>query len=376
MSTDTQETLSTETNVRPETENTIRPSGNPRTGGMDESNPAWTFRPIDVETLLEEPEEKVPWILDGYLAQGLLTLLAGPPKLGKTTLAYDAIVAVATGQPFLNRDVAQAKVLLLGLEEHRRDIVARLRGKGGDKLAGQVKVIFGPLPFTPALFKELAQFINQEQIGLVVVDTIHAWWRLSDENDAAEVMRKGYPLLEAIRRTEAAWLGLAHTRKGGGEGGEEIRGSSVLLGLVDVAVSMKRTESGDPQRCLTSYTRYGDTPRQLIIEFREEDGYRCLGSPEEVSGEVKAERLYAALTDTGQTVEALKKMTGLTKQGISRAVTRLGEKIVREGEGRKGDPSRYRRNSVCPSTHPESGTLDESNSILEASAPEQEPAHA
>jgi len=199
MPTDTQETLLTETDVRPETENTIRPNGNPRTGGMDESNPAWTFRPIDVETLLEEPEEKVPWILDGYLAQGLLTLLAGPPKLGKTTLAYDAIVAVATGQPFLNRDVAQAKVLLLGLEEHRRDIVARLRGNGGDNLAGQVKVIFGPLPFAPALFKELAQFIAQEQIGLVVVDTIHAWWGLKDENDAAEVMRKGYPLLEAIR---------------------------------------------------------------------------------------------------------------------------------------------------------------------------------
>ncbi len=69
---------------------------------------------------------------------------------------------------------------------------------------------------------------------------------------------------------------------------------------------------------------------------------------------------------------------GLTKQEVSRAVTRLGEKIVREGEGHKGDPSRYRRNSVCPSTHPESGTLDESNSSNEDEAvvPEQEPAHA
>jgi len=374
MPTDTQETLSTETNVRPETENTIRPTDTPGAGGMDESNPAWTFRPIDVETLLEEPEEEVPWILDGYLARGLLTLLAGPPKLGKTTLAYDAIVAVATGQPFLNRDVAQAKVLLLGLEEHRRDIVARLRDNGGDKLAGQVKVIFGPLPFTPALLKELAQFINQEQIGLVVVDTIHAWWGLSDENDAAEVMRKGFPLLLAIRRTRAAWLGLAHTRKGGGEGGEEIRGSSALLGLVDVAVTMKRTESGDPQRCLTSFSRYADTPRKLIIEFGP-DGYRHLGSPEELSAEGKGEKLWAALTDTEQTVEALRNTTGLTKQEVSRAVTRLGEKVIRDGEGHKGDPYRYRRNSIRPSTHSESETPDESNSSNEAVVQEQELAH-
>jgi RecA-family ATPase len=50
-----------------------------------------------------------------------------PPKLGKTTLAYDAIVAAATGKSFLGREVIKKKVLLLGLEEHRRDIVARLR---------------------------------------------------------------------------------------------------------------------------------------------------------------------------------------------------------------------------------------------------------
>ena len=132
----------------------IRPPSIPSTGGLDESHsmPVLVpdkpvFAPVDIGDLYEEEEEDVPWILEGYLAEGGWTLLAGPPKLGKTTLAYDAIVAVATGKPFLGRGVMKKKVLLLGLEEHRRDIIARLRHCGGKEILGAVKVMLAPLPY-------------------------------------------------------------------------------------------------------------------------------------------------------------------------------------------------------------------------------------
>src|SRR5206468_544099 len=108
-------------------------------------------------------------------------------------------------------------------------------------------------------------YIEQEEIGLVLVDTLPAWLEMKDENSAAEMLRAGKMLLGAARRTAAAWLCLVHSRKSGGEHGEEIRGSSALVGIVDISLTLKRTEGGDPQRCLEAATRYAETPTRLII---------------------------------------------------------------------------------------------------------------
>ena len=41
------------------------------------------FAPVDIGVLYEEEEEDVPWILEGYLAEGGWTLLAGPDLPGQ-----------------------------------------------------------------------------------------------------------------------------------------------------------------------------------------------------------------------------------------------------------------------------------------------------
>lgn len=343
----------------------ILPAHTHTQGGLDESNYNGVFSPVDIGVLYEEEEEDVPWVLEGYLAEGVWTLLAGPPKLGKTTFAYDAIVAVATGKSFLGREVAKKKVLLLGLEEHRRDIVARLRRSGGEEILGQVKVIFAPLPYDAAVFHDMRSYIMQENIGLVVVDTLHAWWRLPDENDAGQVNKYGHPLLQLIRSTKAAWLVLAHTRKQGGEHGQEIRGSSALAGLLDIAISMKRTVGANQQRSLEAISRYADSPIKLIVQ-KGEDGYEVLGTPDEVSTKAKAEKFWAALTENDQSTEELIKATGLSKQDITRASATLKDRVLRTGKGCKGSPYCYRQNSIHPTSEPKPETLDESKGQLES----------
>ena len=339
--------------------NSILASIIPKSEGLPETNPASVFRPVDIGTLLAEPEEDIPWIIDGYLAQGAVTLLAGPPKIGKTTLAYHFVTHVATGQPLLNRVAWKAKVLVLALEEHRRDVVRRFRDSGKE-LAEHVKVYTRPLPFTEEILDEIVAFIEREEIGFVLVDTLHAWWGLNDENSAAEVIKAGGLLLKAVRRTTAAWLCLVHTRKSGGEHGQEIRGSTALLGLVDVALSMKRTEGGGAQRCLEAVSRYEETPSKIIIGLGER-GYEALGSPEEVCAEGKAEKVRAALTEKGQTVEELSKVTGLTQRDVKRFLPRLGKPVVKEGAGVKHDPYRYRHHSIPATSHSREVTLPETN---------------
>ncbi len=336
----------------------IGPGSPPSKGGMDESNNP--IGAVDIGDLLSEPEVPVPYIVPGYLARGSLSLLAGPPKLGKSTLAYDWVVAVATGGPCFGEQVDHAKVLVLALEEHRRDVTARLRQYSEKDLAGSIKIVTGPLPFHDVMNRALASYIAQENIGLVVVDTMPTWWQLQDENDAAEVIRKGYPLLNLVRASHAAWLCIAHSRKSGGEQGQEIRGSSALVGLVDIAISMKRTEAGGRRRVLEAMSRYTETPPQLYIELTEQ-GYRALGDSQAISIEGKADQVWHTLSGPALTADELSKTTGLSKQDISRALQHLGPRVIHEGSGRKGDPYRYGRNSICPSPPSKGGSVDESN---------------
>lgn len=323
--------------------NSIYPTFPPQKGDLDESNYQSAFQPRDISELFAESIEEVPWIYKGFLARGGLTVLAGDPKVGKTTFTYEIIERVALGQQFLGDEVAEAKVLLLGLEEHRRDIIARLRRRSEEELTGRVKVVSGHLPFTTKIHQEMAHYIRCEGIGLVIIDTIPAWWNLSDENDASEVLRKGYPLLNVIRGTNAAWLGLAHTRKSGGSHGADIRGSSAFAGLVDIAISMKRTQGAGNQRMLEAVSRYEDTPGSLVIEYVD-GSYRKLGSPQEVGSLAKTNKVWEAVTTEGQTIEQLAIQTELSKQDVSRALQSLGQQVHREGGGHRGDPYRFSRN--------------------------------
>lgn len=351
--------------VHPKAGVEILPQLSPKDGSLDKSNYCPAFCPVDIGVLLEEAEQEVPWILEGYLASGIFTLLVGPPKLGKTTFAYDAIVAIASGKPFLGRDVIQSNVLLLGMEEHRRDIVSRLRDRSENDLSGRIKVAFGPLPYNDQILNAIFDYIDHEQIGLVVVDTLPAWWRLTEENDAGKVLQAGMPLVDRIHASKAAWLCLAHTRKAGGQHGDEIRGSSAFAGLVDMAISMKRESGNESRRCLESISRYDETPEKLIV-VRSDDGYMAVGTPDQVSVQAKAEKFWEALTDQDQLGQTLMDKVGITKQDLSRVCAHLGSKVARSGKGHKGSPFMYRRNSILTVPSSENRPADESNSIQPA----------
>ena len=325
--------------------------------GTDEMNWIGSFAPVSLRSLLSEPEESVPWVIEGYVAQGRLTLLAGPPKLGKTTLSYEAVAKVTTGQPFLEREVQQGKVLVLGLEEHRSDIRIRLQRLGGECLADWVTLQFAPFPYDVKTLEQLRLYVRQEGIAMVLIDTLPAWWQLFDENAAAEVIRKITPLLQCVRDTKAGWLAIAHTRKGGGQYGEEIRGSSALLGAVDISISMKREGNGT-KRVLEAVSRFRNTPGELVIDFRDAC-YVCLGDAAVSCSQDKAEKVFDALTDEGQTSDDLVVKADMSKQDVSRGFALLGNRAKREGKGVKGDPYLYSRNTIRPTPNPKEEQVDE-----------------
>ena len=105
------------------------------------------------------------WILDDYLPAGGLVIIAGKPKEGKTTLSYELAVKVAKGLPFLNRQTRLAGVLILGLEEHPRDMRIRLRNLGAE---GVTNLHVNPHQLNPSLntFNEIKRYALEYDIKL------------------------------------------------------------------------------------------------------------------------------------------------------------------------------------------------------------------
>jgi hypothetical protein len=50
---------------------------------------------------LSEAENEPPWVWDGFVAPGSLTLLSGWPKVGKTSLIFALLAALERGETFM-----------------------------------------------------------------------------------------------------------------------------------------------------------------------------------------------------------------------------------------------------------------------------------
>jgi putative DNA primase/helicase len=309
-----------------------------RPGGLPETS----FRPVRASDLLAEVQEPTTWLLEDYLPMGSLALLAGKPKEGKTTLVYELAVRVAQGLPFLGRTTRQGSVLILAVEEHRRDVMSRLQNLGAEGL-DDLYIHVGALSPTPTFFAHLSTFIHDHAIRLVLVDTLAAFWHVQNENDASEMTKAVKPLLHLARESDACMLLIHHARKSEGSHGDEIRGSGALFGLVDIAIVMKR-HSVETQRLLQAQSRYPETPSELVVDLREH-GYESLGDPAKVGKADKLRRLREALTEQPEEITTLAKHAGVSRRDATRLLSLLLEngETIREGKGKRNDPHRFRR---------------------------------
>jgi hypothetical protein len=324
-------------------------AGEPRSG----------FAPRTLAQLFDEPEPLEPaWVLEDILPRGSLAALVAKPKVGKSTIAYELAVKVAQGRPFLGRTATQGQVLIVAVEEHRREVKRRLRGLEAEQL-DTMHVHAGPLTDSAETRHALAQYITQHEIALVIVDTLNAFWQVSDENDAAGVTQAIKPLLELARQTDACVLLIHHARKGEGEHGDEIRGSGALFSLLDVALILKRHEV-ETQRKLSIISRFSEAPPELILELREH-GYESLGDPASVGKRAKETKLLDALTATPTDARTLAGQAGLPVKAVYSVLDSLTQqgKVAKTGTGRKGDPFLFAK--IHFRFPPKVGTLEETN---------------
>jgi hypothetical protein len=295
------------------------------------------------------------WLWQGFLAPGNVTLLTSQWKSGKTTLLSVLLARLKTGGLLAGLPLTAGKAAVVS-EESPAHWVGR-----GDKLdfGNHVCWFCRPFPGKPhprqwlALLDRLAEVHSRHCLNLVAIDPLSAFFPGRGENNA-ELMLEFLMPLRQLTALGLSVLLLHHPAKAETAAGLAARGSGALSGFADILIEMKwhaRPSEDDRRRRLLAFSRYEETPRQLVVELSA-DGTDYLGH----GSFLQAEFTQSWDLLRGVLEGAPKK---LTRRQIARrwppdaeapppvTLWRWLERAVaealllREGGGRKNDPYRY-----------------------------------
>jgi hypothetical protein len=189
------------------------------------------------------PEPK--WAVPGILAEGV-SLLAGPPKVGKSWLSLGLGLAVAAGgQAFDSVPVQGGPVLYLALEDTPRRLQTRM-GKllGGQKAPAGLTLVTECPPFPQGGVEAIAQWLDRNPDARMVVIDVFAKMRGQAPQGVsaydADYVSVGYAKRLADHYGIAVVL-VHHVRKMASEDFlTEVSGTNGIAGAADATLVLKR----------------------------------------------------------------------------------------------------------------------------------------
>jgi|GEM_PF-6218436 len=295
--------------------------------------------------LLSEPEEETNWILEGLLPSSGFSIIVAKPKVGKSTWSRQLALSVAQGKSFMEKESKKGAVLYVALEEKRSEVKRhfKLLGATGEE---ELFVYVGNAPKEAQSW--LTAEIQKRKPLLVIVDTLFRFINISDGNDYAKVTSALTPLLTLAREHGAHLLAVHHARKGGGDGGDAMLGSTAIFGSVDTAIILKRNEN---RRTIETNQRYGTDMESTVLVFDEERMSMSLGGTK-MEDDVQriSNDILDFLFDQTEPCEEKTIMDGAegrttVKRKALRSLVAIGT-VKREGTGKKNSPYLYSRSPV------------------------------
>jgi predicted ATP-dependent serine protease len=162
--------------------------------------------------LLNEPEERVSWLVDKLLPSAGFSLLVAKPKAGKSTLARNLALSIAQGKDFLtrlwqflyrpkslkigsfetrlwpksslNKATQRGAVIYLALEEKRSEVKKHFSEMG----ATGTEEIYVHAASAPAdALEQIRAVANDKKPVLIIIDPLFRLTRVKDGNDYAQV---------------------------------------------------------------------------------------------------------------------------------------------------------------------------------------------
>ena len=234
------------------------------------------------------------WLVQGIIPADGLVLLVGRPGAGKSFVGSDMAVCVAAGKPWLGREVAQSRTLLIMLEGGKGDRLARI----GRLIAGidltladiNGKLDIWQLPLKtddPESFRELARRVAKVDHKLIIIDNLTVARLGGSENDPGVMTAAMKPLAQMAQDREIGIVLLHHAGKDG-----STRGTTAILGHTDQEIHVSRQNDKPTARITLSKgkSRYVGAFEDEIV-FRYPVGEKVVAELVDLRPEVEDEQV-------------------------------------------------------------------------------------
>ena len=290
--------------------------------------------------LRAEPAREVDWLVDGLLPVDGLSLLVAPPKAGKSTLARCLSVAIATGGEWLGRSVKRGDVVHLALEERPATVRNHYDNLGAPDEG--IHLLLGKVPPPNERLDWLRAAITATDAALVLVDPVQRWVKISDGNDYSTVTERLGPYIDLAHDLGVHLALVHHSRKGGGERGDEVLGSTAFYASVDTVISLRVTEG---RRVFYAAGRDGVDVEKTLLTMSDSGLVTVAGTKVAADRANLARRIFEWLADQDEPVTKDQIRRGVRADGtqVVKALQRLVEDrdVATSGRGVRGDPILY-----------------------------------
>lgn len=322
---------------------TLMPAGDP-----GPERPPWEEAPAPLperkryrsgQEVFEATPAEIEWCWHGYAAPGVITLLAGRHKGGKSTLLFNLLAAMCDGDTtFLGHALVPGPVVLL-TEEGDQSLRPKLEiiseeGRANLRVLGRADV-------TPRTDYDWARAVREAGLEalehgarMVLIDTFAFWAEVSNENDNA-LMQSVVSVLGELSVQGLSVVIVHHARKDGGEEGNAIRGASSLQGAVDIIVEMVKPHAGEEEdtndrgteRELRAVGRFPESPEAMRVKLVEGryvlvgEGTRAAMRNLDFEAKVR-DYLSEHFADTHD-LATIQKETGLRRESTRKALGKL-----------------------------------------------------
>ena len=254
----------------------------------DAANPPPLLDTISAADLQRANLPPVRFVVDALISHGL-SIIASPPKFGKSWLVLYLCLCVAAGRAFLGYQTNKCRVLYLALEDSKH----RLKSRMDALLAGQA----APQGFDFAinahaldngLLDELDGYLKENPTtGLIVIDTLQKVRGAVHGREGAYAAdyREMATLKSFADAHNIALLLVHHLRKMGDDGDPfaRISGTNGIFGAADTAIVLTREKRGDENTTMSIVGRDVESA-EIVLRFDKQSGrWVNIGSAEDVA---------------------------------------------------------------------------------------------
>ena len=216
--------------------------------------------------------EPPKFVIPGIIPYGI-TILASPPKFGKSWMCLDMAISVATGTDFMGLETRKDGVVYLALEDgdYRLQDRSRKVANGRDLPDNLLLVKQAPV-LNEGLLKQIRDLLDktEQNIGMIIIDTLQKIRGVAGKTEG--VYGYDYRELGAVHQfaidNNLAVVLVHHLNKGGDDSDfvSRLNGSTGVSGAADTIITLTRASRGSDETKM-SITGRDVQERTLIIQM-------------------------------------------------------------------------------------------------------------